>query len=111
MRPPAAVLDLLSQHKADVLAMLAAIAYESNEDKLSALPASSESATPLGEDEPGLEHLCAARRGRVQASDGVLLHFCVECGRFAPYGYGVRLRTGQLGRWYCREHRPQEHDR
>jgi hypothetical protein len=22
----------------------------------------------------------------------------------------VRLRAGQLGRWYCQEHRPREHD-
>jgi len=106
-RPPAAVLDLLSRHKAEVLAVLAAIAYESNENKLAAPPASNESVTPLAEDEPGFEQAWAARRGQVQYSDGVFLHFCVECGRFGPYGYDVRLRAGQLGRWYCREHRPQ----
>jgi hypothetical protein len=70
----------------------------------------SESVTDSAEGEPGLEQPCAARRGRVQEKDGVFLHFCVECGRFGPYGYGVRLRAGQLGRWYCREHRPQAHE-
>ncbi len=57
--------------------------------------------------EPGLDEPCAARRGRVEESDDVLLHFCVECGRFGPFGFGVRLRAGQLGRWYCAAHRPQ----
>jgi hypothetical protein len=56
--------------------------------------------------EPGLEDPCAARRGRVQQLDRAFLHFCVECGRFAAFGYGVHLRTGQLGSWYCGEHRP-----
>ena len=69
----------------------------------------SESVTDSAEGEPGHEEPCAARRGRVQEKDGVFLHFCVECGRFGPFGYGVRLRAGQLGRWYCREHRPQGH--
>jgi len=70
----------------------------------------SESVTDSAEGEPGHEEPCAARRGRVQEKDGVFLHFCVECGRFGPFGYGVRLRAGQLGRWYCREHRPQGHE-
>jgi hypothetical protein len=43
----------------------------------------------------------------VQEKNGVLLHFCVECGRFGSHGRGVQLRAGRLGRWYCREHRPQ----
>ena len=56
--------------------------------------------------EPSLEQPCAARRGRVQELNGAFMHFCVRCGRFAAFGYGVRLRTGQLGHWYCGEHRP-----
>ncbi len=56
--------------------------------------------------EPGLEQPCAARRGRVRVLDGGFLHFCVECGRFAAFGYGVHLRGERLGRWYCGEHRP-----
>ena len=64
---------------------------------------------PLAEGEPGLERPCAARRGRLQElpDNGALLHFCYRCGRFAAFGYGVRLRAGQLGRWYCGEHRPE----
>ena len=59
--------------------------------------------------EPGLEQPCATRRGRVQTLDSGFLHFCVECGRFAAFGYGVRLRAERLGRWYCGEHRPVTH--
>jgi hypothetical protein len=66
----------------------------------------SERVMPIADGEPGLEQPCAARRGRVQVLDGAFLHFCVECGRFAAFGCGVRLRAGQLGRWYCGEHRP-----
>jgi hypothetical protein len=57
--------------------------------------------------EPGLEQPCAARRGRVQELDRTFLHFCVHCGRFASFGYGVHLSAGRLGRWYCGEHRPE----
>jgi hypothetical protein len=56
--------------------------------------------------EPRLDQPCAARRGRVQESDGAFLHFCCRCGRFAAFGFGVNLRAGRLGRWYCGEHRP-----
>lgn len=62
---------------------------------------------PIAHGEPGLEKPCAARRGRVQELEGAFFHFCRRCGRFAAFGYGVRLRTGQLGRWYCGEHRPE----
>src|SRR3974377_1860277 len=49
--------------------------------------------------EPSLEQPCAARRGRVVALEsGAFLHFCCRCGRFAAFGYGVRLRAGRPGR-------------
>jgi hypothetical protein len=75
--PPAAVLDLLSRHKTEVLVVLAA--------KLLAPTLISESPAESAEGEPGHEQPCAARRGRVQELDGVFLHFCVECGRFGSY--------------------------
>jgi hypothetical protein len=56
--------------------------------------------------EPSLEQPCAARRGRVQESDGAFLHFRCQCGRFAAFGFAVNLRAGRVGRWYCGEHRP-----
>jgi hypothetical protein len=62
----------------------------------------------VGDGEPGLEQPCVARRGRVQRLDCALLHFCIECGRFAAFGYGVHLRAGRPGRWYCGEHRPHQ---
>ena len=88
------VVRLLAEHKAELLAALAAIPSFAR-------------VVPLNDGEPALEQPCAARRGRVQELDDAFLHFCCRCGRFAAFGYGVRLRAGQLGRWYCGEHRPR----
>jgi hypothetical protein len=99
--PPAAILDSLSRNKAEVLSLLRATAGLNK--PLTPTPSSLTSAPPA---EPGLEEPCAARRGRVQEINGVLLHFCVECGRFGSLGCGVELRAGRLGRWYCRAHWP-----
>jgi hypothetical protein len=99
--PPPAILDLLSRHKAEVLTLLHATARQST------LPAPTPSLSNAPQlPEPGLEEPCAARRGRVQEINGALMHFCVECGRFGAFGYGVNLRAGRLGRGYCREHWP-----
>ena len=49
---------------------------------------------------------CARRRDQAEYRDGVFLHFCAECGAWGAYGYGVNLRAGRLGRWYCAAHRP-----
>ena len=100
-RPPAAILDSLSRNKAEVLALLRATA-----DVNEPLTPTPSSLTSAPRPEPGLEEPCAARRGRVQEINGVLHHFCVECGRLGPFGYGVNLRAGRLGRGYCREHWP-----
>jgi hypothetical protein len=62
--------------------------------------------TSPADGEPGLEQPCATRRGRVQELEHAFLHFCVVCGRFGAFGYGVSLRTGKPGRWYCAAHRP-----
>lgn len=58
---------------------------------------------------------------RLQASGSfVLLHVCEVCGADAPFGFGVHFRLvlgklaagdiaaakRHLGKWYCREHRP-----
>jgi hypothetical protein len=96
------VVKLLAQHKREVLAALAGIARA----KPLAPSRWFERVIPSGAGEPGLDQPCAARRGRVQVLDGAFLHFCCRCGRFAAFGYGVRLRAGQLGRWYCGAHRP-----
>ena len=53
------------------------------------------------------EEPCATRRGVVVEENGLLLHFCVECGCFGRFGVGVSVRRGRIGRWYCREHRPR----
>ena len=89
------VVKLLAEHKLEVQAALA-------------LRPGCLRVVPSAAGEPGLEQPCAARRGRVQVLDnGALLHFCVSCGRFGAFGYGVRLRARHPGRWYCGEHRPR----
>lgn len=97
------VVKLLAEHKAEVLAALADTAHEAQRLAPSRW---FERVVPPAEGAPGLEQPCAARRGRVQELEGAFLHFCEECGRFGAFGYGVRLRAEQLGRWYCGKHRP-----
>lgn len=64
--------------------------------------------TLLARPEPGFELPCFARRGRIVfRSDELFLHFCCECGAWGSFGYGLRLREGQPGRWYCAGHRPK----
>jgi hypothetical protein len=99
------VVKLLEEHKAEVLAVLGNTVLESG--PLAPVPWFDRKAR-VAEGEPGLEMPCAARRGRTQEVEGAFLHFCVECGAFGAFGYGVSLRAGRLGRWYCAEHRPQK---
>ena len=37
---------------------------------------------------------------------GHFVHFC-QCGVWGGFGYGVSVRTGKLGTWYCAEHNPE----
>jgi hypothetical protein len=37
-------------------------------------------------------------------------HYC-HCGAWAAYGYGVNLRNGITGTWYCEAHRPDRNQR
>ncbi|WWT39888.1 hypothetical protein [Microcystis phage Mwe-JY08] len=32
---------------------------------------------------------------------------CVVCGRPAIHGFGVAIRKGREGRWFCGEHKPK----
>jgi hypothetical protein len=97
------VVKLLPENKAEVLA---ALANTANDAELLVPSFQSARVIPSIEGEPGLELPCAARRGRVQELERVFLHFCAECGAYGAFGYGVKLRAGQLGRWYCAAHRP-----
>ncbi len=45
------------------------------------------------------------RNPRLTAA-GQLLHPCRVCGAPGSFGFGVRLLKGQLGTWYCGDHRP-----
>jgi hypothetical protein len=86
--------ELLTEHKAEILAALT--------------KPHSEAAIAPAEHGSDFETLCNARRGQVdERPDGLFLHFCEECGAWGAFGYGVNLRTGKLGRWYCTAHRPR----
>jgi hypothetical protein len=62
------------------------------------LPASSE---------PGFSEPWTPRRGRIESQGNTLLHFCCVCGAWGSYGFGVNLRGGRMGRWFCAAHRAQ----
>jgi hypothetical protein len=99
------VVKLLAEHKAEVLAALAHATHDA--ELLKPAPWFKRVITPV-EGEPSLQMPCASRRGRVQKLEGaVVLHYCVECGAWGSFGYGVNLRAGRLGRWYCAAHRPR----
>ena len=34
-------------------------------------------------------HRPGGRRGRVERREGLFLHFCIDCGAWGAYGYGV----------------------
>jgi hypothetical protein len=55
-------------------------------------------------DEPPYDRPHDLRRGRIIRSGSSFLHFCVICGAWGTYGYGVATND-QTGSWYCREHR------
>jgi hypothetical protein len=35
-------------------------------------------------------------------------YFCEECGAQASFGYGVSVKNGWRGRWFCGPHRPHQ---
>jgi hypothetical protein len=45
--------------------------------------------------------------GQVGQRDSGTDHRCSSCGQPARLGYGVRLRHGEEGRWFCAAHRPE----
>jgi hypothetical protein len=61
-----------------------------------AVPASSE---------PGFSEPWPPRRGRIESQGDMQLHFCSVCGAWGSYGFGVNLRGGRMGRWFCATHR------
>jgi hypothetical protein len=101
--PPTSIVDALTLHKNELLGMFA----ENKQQKYERLPL--EPTTTCISDETGPEAACEGRRGRVEMKGDVVLHYCLVCGAWGAFGTGVKLRAGQLGRWYCAEHRPQKH--
>ena len=100
---PASLIGRVRAAKPELLAMF----HQRAAEALEATPPTARLAQ-IADGEPGFERPCATRRGRLLELDGAFLHFCVRCGRFAAFGYGVHLRTGKLGRWYCGQHRPRQ---
>jgi hypothetical protein len=60
----------------------------------------------IAADELPFDEPCSERRGLIERRGALFLHFCVECGRWGAYGYD--LAHDRPGRWYCRQHRPDE---
>jgi hypothetical protein len=56
--------------------------------------------------EPPYREACATRRGMIRRREGHLERFCVICGAWGSFGYGVI--GDRPGRWYCFAHRPTE---
>jgi len=103
---PASLVGRIRQARAELLSMLEERAAP--EANVVAPADRFERTVSPAEGEAGLEKPCAARRGKVEErEDGVFLHFCTDCGAWGAHGYGVNLRAGRLGRWYCAAHRPQ----
>jgi hypothetical protein len=57
--------------------------------------------------EPGFSEPWPPRCGRIEWQGDTLLHFCSACGAWGSYGFGVNLRDGGMGQWFCATHRPQ----
>jgi hypothetical protein len=63
----------------------------------------------VGETDAELRDLDAKRQASDVNSGPPVTHLCAICGsKLAYFGVGVRLLKGQLGTWYCAEHRPEE---
>jgi hypothetical protein len=59
----------------------------------------------VGDDERGFLSTWQAQ----ETPNGVpFLHYCEVCGAWGAFGYGVKLRVGRLGRWFCFQHRPPD---
>jgi hypothetical protein len=56
--------------------------------------------------EPPHDQPCPSRCGRIERTGAIFLHFCVTCGAWGAYGYGVT--RDRPGLWYCGKHRSSE---
>jgi hypothetical protein len=114
---PAGLVGRVRRAKAELLATLAGGDVKKEvatlvEPNLVAPPDWFQRVASPAEGEPRFDEPCAERRGRIKELPGpVFLRFCIECGRWGTFGYGVNLRAGRPGRWFCATHRPQRTER
>jgi hypothetical protein len=101
--PPVDLIEEIRQHKPEVMAALSRSSVEPAEV---IAPAQWVSGVAGNRPDCSFDMPCFERRGLIERRSGVFLHFCVECGRWGTYGYGCS--RDNPGRWYCREHRPNE---
>jgi hypothetical protein len=105
--PPINLIEEIRRYKPQVMAALSAVtgAVEDGPASWGAVIAPAcWVAGAGGVFEPSFELPCHERRGLVERRGAVFLHFCVECGRWGAYGYGVT--ANHPGRWFCFSHRP-----
>jgi hypothetical protein len=108
---PAGLVSRVRRAKAELLAAFATHDFKKEpatlEANLVAPPDWFQRVASPSEGDPSFDEPCAERRGRIEELPGrVFLHFCIECGRWGAFGYGVNLRVGRLGGWYCTTHQP-----
>ena len=113
---PATLVNRVRAAKADLIAMLAlrkdrGLVRDEHEHASSAAIIApgkwAERIVLLASSEPKFSEPWPPRRGRIEWQRDMLLHFCSVCGAWGSYGFGVNLRAGRMGRWFCAVHRPQ----
>jgi hypothetical protein len=55
------------------------------------------------DDKPPYHEPCEARRGLIRERAGCFEHFCITCGAWGAFGFGVT--ADKPGRWFCLAHR------
>jgi hypothetical protein len=63
-------------------------------------------AAPERWQDPPYDQPCPYRRGHIERRGAIFLHFCIVCGAWGAFGYGIT--EYHPGRWYCSEHRPKK---
>jgi len=59
--------------------------------------------SPARLEETPYDQPSSERRGRMERAGAAFLHFCVICGAWGSFGYGVT--RNRPGLWFCNKHR------
>jgi hypothetical protein len=98
--PPSELIEELRRRKPEVMAALAGATVIA--------PARWFIDGVVTADEPPYDEPCAARCGLIRHPGGRFEHFCVVCGAWGSFGYGVSVE--RAGCWFCFRHRELRND-